>query len=64
MTIQDSRTAKSDIEVATDSGALSSDQLDAISGGREPKGYHECVLGSAAGGGPGLYPNYVACRMK
>jgi len=43
--------------------ALSSDELDLIRGG-EIKGYHECVLGSKAGGGPGLYPNYVACRMK
>jgi hypothetical protein len=44
-------------------GALTSDELDLIRGG-EIKGYHECVLGSVGGGGPGLYPNYVACRMK
>lgn len=43
--------------------ALSSDDLDLIRGG-EIKGYHECVLGSKAGGAPGLYPNYVACRLK
>ncbi len=43
--------------------ALSSDELDLIRGG-EIKGYHECVLGSRAGGGPGLYPLHVQCRMK
>jgi hypothetical protein len=44
-------------------GALTNGELDLIRGG-EIKGYHECVLGSKAGGGPGLYPLYVACRMK
>jgi hypothetical protein len=61
MTIQNIRTDKS--EVAIEPGALSSGELDTIGGGAL-KGYHECVLGSAAGGGPGLYPTYVACRMK
>ena len=42
---------------------LSSDELDLIRGG-EIKGYHECTLGSRAGGAPGLYPTYVACRLK
>lgn len=44
-------------------GALSSDELDLINGG-DPKGYHECVIGSVGGGGPGLYPLYVLCRMN
>jgi hypothetical protein len=43
--------------------ALTNGELDLIKGGAI-KGYHECVLGSKAGGGPGLYPLYVACRMK
>ena len=43
--------------------ALSNDDLDLIRGG-EIKGYHECTLGTKAGGAPGLYPNYVACRLK
>jgi hypothetical protein len=67
MTMQDSGAATSvtntDAGGAAGSGALSCDQLDAISGGT-PKGYHECVLGTKAGGGPGLYPLYVACRMN
>jgi hypothetical protein len=43
--------------------ALTNGELDLIRGG-EINGYHECTLGSAAGGAPGLYPNYVACRLK
>lgn len=42
---------------------LTNGELDLIRGG-EIKGYHECTLGSRAGGAPGLYPNYVACRLK
>ena len=53
---------KSDIKCAA-RDALSADHLDEIRGG-DPKGYHECVLGSVGGGGPGLYPLYVQCRMK
>lgn len=45
------------------SAALTTNELDVIRGG-EVKGYHECVLGSVNGGGPGLYPLYIQCRMK
>ena len=44
-------------------GALTNGELDLIRGG-EVKGYHECTIGSVGGGGPGLYPLYVQCRMK
>ena len=60
MTNETSNTHKTEMNPVT---ALSSDELDLIRGG-EIKGYHECVLGSRAGGGPGLYPSYVQCRMK
>ena len=36
-------------------GALNIGELDLIRGG-EVKGYHECTLGSRAGGPAGLYP--------
>jgi hypothetical protein len=51
---------KTEMNPVTD---LTIGELDAIRGG-EVKGYHECVLGSKAGGGPGLYPLYVQCRMN
>lgn len=38
-------------------------ELDLVGGGADPN-YHECVLGSTAGGPPGLYPWYIACREK
>lgn len=44
-------------------GALSIGELDVVGGGAD-NNYHECVLGSKAGGSPGLYPWYVACREK
>jgi len=42
---------------------LSLAELDAAAGG-DPKGYHECTIGSVGGGGPGLYPLYVQCRLN
>jgi len=41
---------------------LSEEELQDVSGG-DPN-YHECVLGTTAGGPPGLYPWYVECRQK
>jgi len=35
-------------------------ELDQVCGG-EVAGYHECVVGSKAGGAPGLYPANVPC---
>jgi hypothetical protein len=48
---------------ASGTGTMTDGELDFVAGG-EPSGYHECVLGSVGGGGPGLYPSYVACRLK
>jgi hypothetical protein len=39
---------------------LTDAELDAVSGGADPN-FKECVLGTTAGGGAGLYPNYVEC---
>jgi hypothetical protein len=36
-------------------------ELDLVSGGSDPN-YKECVLGTKAGGGPGVYPNHVECK--
>jgi hypothetical protein len=41
-------------------GALAGIDLDLVSGGSDPN-FKECVLGSAAGGPPGLYPSYTNC---
>jgi len=42
---------------------LSLAELDLVTGGEDPN-YKECVLGTTAGGPPGLYPWYVECRTK
>ena len=39
--------------------SLNDSELDLISGG--VNGYKLCSKGSMAGGGAGLYPNYVEC---
>lgn len=48
---------------AYEAHGLSLAELDVVIGGADPN-YHECVLGTTAGGGPGLYPLYVQCREK
>lgn len=35
-------------------------ELDSVSGGMDPN-YKECVNGTTAGGGPGVYPNSADC---
>jgi bacteriocin-like protein len=40
---------------------LTIDELDSVSGGVE--GYKECVMGTTAGGPPGLYGNYADCSQ-
>jgi hypothetical protein len=39
---------------------MTCDELKDVSGGSDPN-FKECVLGSAAGGPPGLYPSYTVC---
>ena len=40
---------------------LSMAELDMVGGGADPN-CHLCSNGTEAGGGPGLYPLYVACK--
>lgn len=56
-------THKTDAGLAGDTATMSDAELGGITAG-DPKGYHECVLGSVNGGGPGLYPLYIVCRLK
>jgi len=44
-------------------GTLTIEELEAAGGGMD-NNYKECVLGTTAGGPPGLYPWYAVCRMK
>jgi hypothetical protein len=44
-----------------DQAVLSMAELDMVGGGDDPN-YHLCSKGTEAGGGPGLYPLYVACK--
>jgi hypothetical protein len=39
---------------------LNAAELDLVSGGMDPN-YKECVNGTTAGGGAGVYPNNVEC---
>jgi hypothetical protein len=45
----------------TDIRELSIAELDAVSGGMD-RNYKECVNGTKAGGGAGVYPNNVECE--
>jgi len=57
-------THKADDSLVSDISTMSDDELDGAAGG-EPniKGYHFCWFGVKPGGGPGLYPDYLACYV-
>ena len=61
--IDNTHNANAGIVKTNDIVTMTDNELDFVAGG-DPAGYHECVLGSVGGGGPGLYPLYVACRLK
>ena len=63
MTGEYARLTSADHGRLDETAGLSPAELDVIAGG-QPKGYHECVIGSVGGGGPGLYPLYIECRLK
>ena len=63
MTYQNVNSAGTDLAGIGAIVTLTIGELDVVGGGAD-NNYHECVLGSKAGGPPGLYPWYVACREK